>query len=278
MLILSGIPFLLRSVFQKKHLTVIYYHDIDVLSFECQVKYLKKHYNIISIDKLSDYLYDRIEKLPPRSLLITFDDGHRTNYLLLDVVKKFNIRPTIFLTANIIGTKNPFWFKLSFKDSKEKEYLKSVSDDIRLEYLKANYSDELAKPVKQGLSWNEVVEMSAFFDFQSHTLNHPCLINCTEDKVSTELYYSKKLIEERTEKSVFAIAYPNGDYTQREIDISRKLGFSLGFTGNPGFITKGSDPLVLPRLSINDTKSLDDFIIRSSGCWYLVRKYFKKLI
>ena len=49
--------------------------------------------------------------LPPKSLIVTFDDGHIGNYDLLPVLRAKKIPVTIFLCAGIIDTKRHFWFK-----------------------------------------------------------------------------------------------------------------------------------------------------------------------
>ena len=44
------------------------------------------------------------------TFVITFDDGLKTNFDLLDVIKIYKIRPTIFITTNLINTNKSFWF------------------------------------------------------------------------------------------------------------------------------------------------------------------------
>lgn len=274
----SGLPLVFRYGIQRSSLTVIYYHKIDPISFEWHLKYFVRNYNIISLNLLSDFLYGRIESLPTRSLLITFDDGHSSNLLLYDLIKKYQVRPTVFLSTGLMGTNKPFWFGLPFRSSHEKRYLKSVSDKERLDYLQRNYAEELNTPVNQALAWDEVLKMSEFVDFQSHTINHPCLPKCSDEVAYTEIKDSKETIERVTKIEVQAIAYPNGDYSEREISLCKKTGYFLAFTGKPGFISQKSDPFALTRFSMNDTNDLDDFIIRVTGIWGLLKRfvnYFK---
>ncbi|HRV84191.1 MAG TPA: polysaccharide deacetylase family protein, partial [Saprospiraceae bacterium] len=64
-----------------------------------------------------------------------------------------------------------------------------------------------------------------------------------------------------------AIAYPNGDYSDRTVEMSRNSGFQCGVTVDYGFNSMTSDPYRLKRLSINDTGDLNELIVKSSGLW-----------
>src|SRR3989344_4724847 len=66
--------------------------------FEKQVRYLKKYYNILSLDDyINSVKYGK--KLPANSVILTFDDGYRNNFTVLaPVAKKHKIPITIFLT------------------------------------------------------------------------------------------------------------------------------------------------------------------------------------
>jgi poly-beta-1,6-N-acetyl-D-glucosamine N-deacetylase len=266
----SGLHLFFRYL-QKNRVTIIFYHDIDQESFEKQIKYLIRYYNIISLNTLADFLYKKNVKLPPRSVMITFDDGHAGNFKLLEIIKQFQIKPTIFLTTNLIGSTRPLWFNLSLKGDKF-IYLRSVTNNERLEYLKNNYNKELNIPVKHCLSWSEVIEMSEFVDFQSHTLEHPFLPQCTKEEMKEEVVKSKTIIEDKLRKDVFAIAYPNGDYSPLVIDTVKHSNYILGFTTVPEYVNKQTNPFTLSRFSMNDTDDINDFILRHTGTWFFLRK------
>lgn len=52
---------------------------LDVLLFREQLKYFKKHYNFITAAQLID-AYENGTELPPKSLLLTFDDAYLDHY------------------------------------------------------------------------------------------------------------------------------------------------------------------------------------------------------
>lgn len=268
----SGFPLFVKYFIRRNKVTIVYYHDIDEVSFQRQIDFISKRYSFITVDDLCAYLYKETEKLPHNPILITFDDGHIGNYKLLEVIKRYNFKPTIFLTTDYINSNKPFWFKLPFKRHSEKEKLKKCTEESRISYLKEVYSKEINEYVEQALSWNQVSEMKDYFNFHSHTHQHPCLPNCGKEYIEEELKVSKTIIEDQTQKSVYAIAYPNGDYSEQVISSAKDIGYKLGFTGKHGFASKKNNPLEIPRLSMNDTKNFNEFVLRLSGAWYLIKK------
>jgi peptidoglycan/xylan/chitin deacetylase (PgdA/CDA1 family) len=272
LLVLFKIHLFFSFLNQKNKLSIIYYHDVDLASFTKHINYIKKKYNIIDLHTLINFLNDKKIKLPNYPILITFDDGHAGNYKLLNVFKQFNVRPIIFLTSNIIGTNKRFWFNIPFSDGDNKESLKKMKDSDRIQLINKKYLNHLTSEIPNALSIDQILEMNEYVDFQSHTCNHPCL-PCTTDVVSNqEIAGSKKQIEEILGNEVISIAYPNGDFTKREIENCMKSGYKMAFATTYGFINSKSNPYTLCRLSTNDTNDFNEFILRVSGVWGFLKK------
>jgi hypothetical protein len=64
-----------------------------------------------------------------------------------------------------------------------------------------------------------------------------------------------------------AIAYPNGDYSDRDITLAKEAGYSCGVTVDFGYNTLDTDLFSLKRLSVNDTSNLDELAVKASGVW-----------
>lgn len=75
--------------------------------FSQQMDYLfKKGYRPISLDKLVSWVEQK-ERLTDKGLIITFDDGHVSNYTkAYPILKKHNFTATFFITAGLIGSDN----------------------------------------------------------------------------------------------------------------------------------------------------------------------------
>jgi len=78
-------------------------------NFRRQISYLNKNYNIIRLDQLVE-IYRKGEKLPERAVVITFDDGYKSNYALaFPVLKELDAFATIFITTNFIEYEEFLW-------------------------------------------------------------------------------------------------------------------------------------------------------------------------
>lgn len=231
-----------------------------IRDFEQEIPYLKKHYQVLTMDEVVAQLksgrgFDR------PTVAITFDDGYRDNYTLAyPVLKKYKVPVTIYLTTSLIGTDERTWTdqiehaflqtdrdyfvmsepsgeeKISIKTNEERRAicievtskLKSVPDMRRKELL-ADIFENLGlnggSPLKQGqrmmLSWDEVKEMAANkITFGSHSHTHPILSKMPLEEAKEEILISKKFIEEQLGSEVKHFAYPNG----RAEDFSEELG------------------------------------------------------
>ena len=107
--------------YQGKHLSVE--------KFRSQIRYLKKHYNVISLDQYVESCI-KSERLPKNSVVITIDDGYRSNYTLaFPVLKEFDVTATIFLTTDFIENGDFFLWV----DRLEYAINHTASNDLKVE-------------------------------------------------------------------------------------------------------------------------------------------------
>ena len=120
----SGLPGLMRSVRRagnQKYIFILMYHritpnhlpylDLAVAPeiFERQIRYLKKHYHILSFNDLKKPSY--FESLKKDGVIITFDDGYRDNFTYgFPIFRKYNIPALIFLITGFVGTDRIIWY------------------------------------------------------------------------------------------------------------------------------------------------------------------------
>lgn len=262
----SGLPFFFREAIQRGKITILIFHDIDVDTGELVFNYLYKKYNIISLDEYVE-ASTLNKKLPNKALIITFDDGHVKNYDLLPIIKKYKIPITIFICSEIINTKRSFWFKYSKLNTSSEKY-KKITNTERLEELKKiGFEQSKEYEEVQALNKKQIKEMSKYVDFQSHTMFHPCLHKCEKIEMYDEITLSKRKLEEEYEFRISSIAYPNGDYSDKVLDITQRAGYTSGLTVDFGFNKLNSNLFTLKRISTNDTTDINEFIVRVSGLW-----------
>jgi len=261
------IPLFIREFVQKKKVTIILYHNLKPEQADKHFKILKSKYNIIS---LKDYIKKRKlgkDNLPSKSLIITFDDGYKSVYQLKSILKKYKIHVTIFLCSRIVGTNRHFWWDYDI-DKNKREYLKNIPDKKRLEILrKLGFEEEKEFEDRQTLSKDEIEEMKNIVDFQSHTMFHPILPNCNTERAYEEISQSKIDLENNYGLKIYALSYPNGNYSEREITIVKEAGYECAVTVDLGFNSKNTDLFRLKRICIDDVADVDELLVTVSGLW-----------
>ena len=276
----SGIPFIIKESIQKRNVTIITFHQPLVDTFEICTRYLKKYYNIIPLLQYIEYLQG-IRSIPKKSIIITLDDGLKNNYELLNIIKAYKIPITIFLCSEIVGTTRHFWWTHKIVGYSLKE-LKRMPELERRNLYKQNdfdYVTNYGEKSRQVLNMEEINEMflSGYVDFQSHTMSHVLLDKCDDSLALEEVQYSKINLEKKLNKPVYALAYPNGFYSNREIINVQKTGYLCALTMDPGFNTKKINQFKLKRLGISDKANIDEIIVRTSGLWGIFKKIKKTI-
>jgi peptidoglycan/xylan/chitin deacetylase (PgdA/CDA1 family) len=268
----SGLPFLIRELIQKNYVTILVLHDPDAGIVERMISCLKSRYNIIDLNLFLQACEEGSnQKLPKKSLIITFDDGHIGNYKLLPILKNTGIPVTIFLCAGIVNTNRHFWFKFSGLESSS-DFYKRLPDEKRLSSLsESGFYQDKEYETTQALDKNQINEMRRYVNFQSHTIFHPCLTQCNNDKSAFEINESKKILESELLLKINSIAYPNGDYSEREKNFARRAGYSCALTIDFGYNTIHSDLYKLKRICLNDKDDFEMTVVKACGIWGLFK-------
>ncbi len=264
----SGLVFFFREVIQRNKVTLLLYHDLSREAAEKTFPYLKKHYNVIPLNDFVAACQSKNGKnLPKKALIITFDDGHLGNYHLLPLVREMKLPVTIFLCAGIINTHRHYWFMYNHPDI-SKSKLKRVSNQERLKILRGfGFTPDREFQTPQAMNRQQVLELKNDFDLQAHTMSHPCLPRCNSEEAREEIFKSKQVLEQDYGLKIDSIAYPNGDYSDRDLALVKEAGYACGVTVDYGFNTVHSDLFRLKRLSVNDTANLDELAVKASGVW-----------
>lgn len=264
----SGLVFIFREVIQRNKVTLLLYHDISRETAEKTFPWLAKRYNIISLNNFIEASKNPGGRpLPKKALIITFDDGHVRNHQLLPVVQRMNLPVSIFLCAGIINTNRHYWFNYKHPEI-SKSRLKRVSNRDRLKILKQyGFAPDREFQTPQAMNRQQILDIQNHFDLQAHTMSHPCLPRCTDAEARQEIVVSKQVLEQDYGLKINSIAYPNGDYSDRDIALAKEAGYQCGVTVDFGYNTTESDLFRLKRLSVNDTANLDELAVKTSGVW-----------
>jgi peptidoglycan/xylan/chitin deacetylase (PgdA/CDA1 family) len=235
--------------------------------------YVAQNFNVISLADLQAYVHHG-KPLPPRPLLITFDDGYLDNYQnAAPILMKYGFPAVIFLMTSRMDDGNtgklPWWDAVAYlfthttkqqvelpviglrdltsadnQQATREEMIQvlklipEVEKQVALEQLQVALDVELPTDPPVFMNWDQVRELVANgIACQPHTVNHPILTRIDQEEMRRQLADSRDQISEQTQQEIVAFAYPNGmpgDYDQSTMQALRDLGYGLAFTLSPG--------------------------------------------
>jgi peptidoglycan/xylan/chitin deacetylase (PgdA/CDA1 family) len=114
----------------------------EIRFFKKQISYLTKYYNIISLDNLISHYIEGIS-IPRNSVVITMDDGYKSNYnLAYPYLKEQGCNFTVFLSTKFIENNKFNWpERVEYSIWKSKKELLSITID-RIEHTYSIKSSE----------------------------------------------------------------------------------------------------------------------------------------
>ena len=261
-----------KYIYQKRSISIYTLHNPKLSTLEKTLGYLKKNYKTISLQNLIEKRKD-IESFPDYSAIVTFDDGFKELHSFAELFKNNNIKPTVFLVSGMVDTNKNFWWT----HTSISEKLKQISDSHRIAFLeKKGYIFSKEYPVRHSLNREEIEEMSPYVDFQSHSLSHPILTQCSDDKSFNEIKESHSSLSLILANKINSFAYPNGNYGEREVSALKSNNYLCGLTCKNGFNNKETSFYELNRISLKDNMGLNEAIVRISGFWGFIKNLFEE--
>ncbi|MGA8493602.1 MAG: polysaccharide deacetylase family protein [Terriglobales bacterium] len=293
-------------------------------SFREQLQFLKTGYNVISPREFLLWREDEHE-LPPRSVLLTSDDGLRSSLFdMLPILQEFELECLFFVTGvSLSHASTMLWY--------EELYLMLLAGppSFSLELLEIGLRAEVTEHEKHSLWWELVRRLSQYdskrrrtllgrirmqlglsepWDAKyredpvlrnrfmtlnlpelrqlaeagmcigAHSLSHPMLSRATPEVAWTEIFESKRDIEQALGHEVWAFAYPFGDsssVTSRETQMTERAGFKGAFLNAGGGFGAQTSKFALPRVHITAAMSLAEFEAHVSGFHRSLQEMFR---
>jgi peptidoglycan/xylan/chitin deacetylase (PgdA/CDA1 family) len=268
------IPLLLRNVIQRRRVTILCYHAPLPAVFDRHLRALAERYTIVSLSAfIRAREFGNTAQLPSKSLILTLDDGHHTNHALKAVVEAAKTPITIFLCSGIIGTRRRFWF-LHPPANTIVQSLKGLDDRERLDRLRTVGFDQAAEyDAQQALSDAKIADLRPVAEFQSHGMFHPILPRCGSEKARAEIADSKRDLESRLGSPIYAFAYPNGSYSERDARLVEQAGYSCALTLDRGSNDERTPLFRLKRIPVPDDASVDEVVVKASGLWARIERW-----
>lgn len=266
----GGLPWIARHTYASRRVGILMYHQPAPELLERHLDYLAHHYAFVSLGEVVDALHTgRWEDLPTPAVVITVDDGKRSDYRLWPLFRRHGIVPTLYVCSQLIGTNRHFWFDVH----PEQEALKRLAHERRerrlLECDGFTLTKEFPSAQRAALSLAEIARMGESVDIQSHTRFHPVLTTCADDHCHEEIARSRLEIEELLGRPCVHFCFPNGDYSERELAMVKAAGYRSARTIRTGFTGPRSDPFQLKILGVDDYASVDQLAADLAGLGFL---------
>jgi peptidoglycan/xylan/chitin deacetylase (PgdA/CDA1 family) len=195
---------------EKQYIPILMYHSISSYAskgfqpcivspeaFDKHLTYLDQHhYTSLTVTQLAQAMAKGGSTLPPRLVVLTFDDGYADFYTAaLPALQRHGLTATLYIaTAFVEGTSR---------------WLQNIGEGDR--------------PM---LSWEQLTEINTSgIECAAHTHTHPALDMLPPSAARDEIVRSKELLEDHLDQRISSFAYPFGFYSSRVLHIVRESGF-----------------------------------------------------
>ena len=159
--------------------------------------------------------------LPPRSIMITFDDGYEDFYTLAQpILAQYGLTATVFVLAGYIGKLNTW--------------------DVRLRLKRSRH---LTNHQIQAL-------FGSGFGIASHGMHHRFLTCCGEANTKVELWESKATLERLLRHPVHSFAYPYGCTNPQVAEQVKSAGYRIAFGLKPRRRIESGSIYSYPRIAV----------------------------
>lgn len=301
----------------SNRLLVLGWHNIDPtpgfpdppgvgrLGFAKQLRTLRRFATVLPLQRALA-LMAAGEPLPPRAVVLTFDDGYRDNLELgVPMLAEHGFPATFFLVPGFLsGSVGAWWEDLSAAFERARAPRLTVAgvthdltspparqaahDAVRSSVKTLDHATRVAEvarvtaelnpaptSVGEGLfmDWSGATSLlAAGHEIGSHTVSHAILERETEEGQLAELADSRAELESGLGISVDTLAFPNGaaaDYSDTTTRLVSELGYKCAVTTRAGLAGRSDSPYEMRRVILTPTTDLPS--VASKG-WRKAKK------
>jgi peptidoglycan/xylan/chitin deacetylase (PgdA/CDA1 family)/GT2 family glycosyltransferase len=206
---------------------------VPVSRFAQQMAWLKRrNYHVLSLEQ---FLYHQREHRlpPPRSVVITIDDGYTdVQRLAYPILQRHRFPATIFVVSGRVGSAN-------------------------------QWDQQGALAGRPLLAWSDLKQLAqGSIQLGAHTRTHPHLTTLSATQVQAEVDGSRAEMEREIGSPIHVFAYPYGEYDTVSETAVERAGFWGSCSVKPGLNPAATSPYLLRRVEIRGTDSLLDFVVK----------------
>jgi peptidoglycan/xylan/chitin deacetylase (PgdA/CDA1 family) len=251
--------------------------------FAAQMKWLREHHAVVSLDELVDAVRG-VRRLPPRAVMITFDDAYADfAENAWPVLESLGLPAALFVpTAFPSDRSAEFWWDRLYravhsvpgpsallrraglpagrKESRLAIYRRLRDRTKALPHAEAmalvdGLCQQAGTParVRTVLGWDELRALARQgLRLCAHTRTHPMLDRVCHEELRAELAGSLDDLTNEIGEAPPVFAYPGGAVTRSVVSVAQEIGIRVGFTTRRGVADLERDhPLQLPRIPVS---------------------------
>jgi peptidoglycan/xylan/chitin deacetylase (PgdA/CDA1 family) len=277
-------------------------------SFRSQLRLLRERYHVISPDQFLHWLRSG-QELPPRSVLLTCDDGLRnTQTQMVPILREFGMSCLFFVTgASISGSPAMLWheelhlmllstaggFALQLPEIGLQASVAIVSEKHALCWRLVKALSGIDAPNGWSATYLHdpsfscrfrVLDQAGLRELQSvgmtigaHTLSHSMLSQLSSEAAWRDISESRCRLGQAVGQPVWALAYPFGyprSVTRRERRMAEQAGFTCAFLNAGGGFGAAGPRFALPRVHVSAEMNLAEVEAHVSGFYIALRRRF----
>ncbi|MFO7573144.1 MAG: polysaccharide deacetylase family protein [Gaiellaceae bacterium] len=200
-------------------------------------------YAPVSFDAVRDYYLDGVP-LPPRAVLITFDDGYLDNLEnAVPILRRYGYPAVVFVPIGYLDDGRPL----------------PHEDALRLLGVRNDTVD-----------WAQLADLEAGgIRVESHGIAHRPLSELEPDEAVREITLSKLRLEERLGREVEAFSFVKGslaDYRPEHASLVQQAGYKLAFTSVSGANGPSTDRFRLRRYNVEPYPARTFELVLAGAC------------
>ena len=260
-------------------------NEIDAQRFDRLMQVVARGFTVMTLGRAVRHL--QAGSLPPRAMVITFDDGYADNATVAQpILARHRLEATIFVASGFLDG-GRMWndtiietirrsqrpsidlseFGLGLMDLSTHAQRRAVIEAL-LPVVKYQDPGRRAESLRQLLVLAGTPRLPddlmmtcaqlqdlhrAGIEIGGHTIGHPILTTLSDEAARAEIDGGRQALQSMLGAPVDVFAYPNGgpdrDYDQRHVEMVRGLGFCGAVTTAHGTAGPQADCFQLPRYS-----------------------------
>jgi peptidoglycan/xylan/chitin deacetylase (PgdA/CDA1 family) len=254
-------------------LRIVAYHDVpEPEAFRRHARYLAERYHVISAAEAARALTGG-RRLPPRSVWLTFDDGHPAVFAAAQpILAEFRLTATAYVCPGVVDTHEPYWWEIVRSATRNQltaeiagravaadeleSALKRCPDRVRRSVVATLRQREEARsgvPLRRPQATREQLRswQAAGHELGNHTWDHPCLDRCSDADQRRQVASAHEWLAGEVSGPVTSFAYPNGNWAGAAEEELVRLGYHTAAGFDHRLAAPSSHPLRASRLRLD---------------------------